>query len=685
MQKILKIFFFLPLVLIIILSAVLGFAYLTFDNDDYRKGLVSLVNNLSDYQIEIEEPLRLQIAWRPALTAAVVKLKLPGELEALVFHDLDLVLTPAALLHGELELKVAGLIDDRATLEWLLPQGLYVLNRVKLSGQVTATGAKLRINDFKAQGSNPQGVDVAVAGDGLIEDFSALQPFFQLDLEIKLVSPDSRSLADYLPDDLPELGPARGSLRLVGVSPEALGVEDIALDFGSDDGFSLRAEGRIGKIPLAPGTINSDIDLKLKGLAAKTENLNALLDISLPEAGVIMCSGSLQGTSSELQFKDFKLNFGKNVLEADFTANFVAKSPKFAGQVKARKLYLDDFLAKSSSVPEADPKAPVPPVDAAKKPAKKPHPKEPLFSRQPFSLEALRNFDCDVDIDISVDQVLGFKEVLKDIAIGLKINGDRLNIDPVSFIFEGGYVKASLIMDELAAGHEVVLKGAIDDLDLVDTLRIFGVDSVVTGKLTINVDLHSHGLSSHELAANLGGNLDMALEDGQVPSHTLNLIAVDMLGWSFRRMLMKKKYADINCGILSLLAESGVLGCRAFILESPSLRITGAGSVDLEGETCDLVLYPKKKRNFLAVVTPVTIRGNLQDPTVRAIPAIKAASLYGGLVVAPQFFLPAIGVNYLWEMVTKDKGGVQSPCFEYLQQPQQQQQPKTQPSPGSQN
>ncbi|MEA1922531.1 MAG: AsmA family protein [Pseudomonadota bacterium] len=673
MQKILKILFFLPLVLIIILTAVLGFAYLTFDDDDYRKGLVSLVNNLSDYQIEIEEPFKLQFSRRPALTAAGVKLKLPGEPEALRFRDIDIVLTPAALLRGELELEVAGLVDDRATLEWLLPQELYILNRVKLSGQVTATGARLRINDFKARGSNPQGLDVEVAGGGLIEDFSAMQPFSQLDLLIKIVSPDSRSLKGYLPDDLPELGPTRGSLRLVGVSPEALGVEDIALDFGSDDRFSLRAEGRIGKIPLAPGTINSAIELKLKGLASRTEDLNKLLDISLPETGIIMCSGRLQGTSNELLFKKFKLNFGKNALEANFTGSFAADRPKFSGQVKAQKLYLDDFPLKSSTLPEAESKAPLEPGAATAKPAKKNFNQEPLFSRQPFSLEALRKFDCDVDIDISVEQVLGFKDVLKDFEIGLKIHGDRLNIDPVSFVFEGGYVKASLLMDELAAGHEVALKGALDDLDLVETLSMFGVDSVVTGKLTITVDLHSHGLSPYELATNLSGNLDMALEGGQVPSHTLNLIATDMLGWSFRRMLMKKKYADINCGILSLMAESGVLGCRAFILESPNLRITGAGSVDLIDETCDLVLYPKKKKNFLAIVTPVTIKGDLQAPKVRAIPARKAALLYGGSLVVPQLFLPAVGANYLWEMVTKDKGGVQSPCFEYLHQPQQQQ------------
>ena len=149
------------------------------------------------------------------------------------------------------------------------------------------------------------------------------------------------------------------------------------------------------------------------------------------------------------------------------------------------------------------------------------------------------------------------------------------------------------------------------------------------------------------------------------------LIAVDMLGWSLHRAMMKKKYADISCAILGLEAENGVLECRTFILEAPIIRITGAGTVDLTTEICDLTLYPKKKKKLWATVTPVTIKGPLRKPTVRAIPVKTAAILYGGALLAPQFFLPAIGLNYLWEMVSKDKDGVQSPCFEHLQQQSQ--------------
>jgi hypothetical protein len=45
-------------------------------------------------------------------------------------------------------------------------------------------------------------------------------------------------------------------------------------------------------------------------------------------------------------------------------------------------------------------------------------------------------------------------------------------------------------------------------------------------------------------------------------------------------------------------------------------------------------------------------------------------ALCGGALLAPQFFLPAIGLNYLWEKVSKDKEGAKSPCFKYLNKQQ---------------
>ncbi len=670
MRKSLKIFLVLLFVLIFSVTAALALVFLTFDDDDYRRGLVSLVNTLTDYRIEIEDPFTLRLSQEPALAAAAVRVLLPGKPEELIFHKVDLVLTPAALLQGQIQLEVAGLVADPASLKWLLPRELYALNSVSLAGQVTATDSELSIREFKAWGSNPQGVKIDVAGAGLINDFSAPQPFSELDLLINVVSPDSCSLKGYLPDDLPELGPVHGSLRLVAVSDSELAVEEIDLDFGMPDKLSLKAEGRIAKIPVAPGTINTGIDLKLTVQAPQTEDIGRLLDQPLPEVGALAITGRVQGSGKEFQVEKFKLSFGRTVIGADLKVSFAGKVPEVDGQIAVQTLYLDDFLPQLVASQTTEAKDSVENSNSTENPDGKNLHDEPLFSQQPFPLlDWLHDLDC--DIDITIDRVIGFQKMLRNFELGVKIKNDTLSIDPVVFVFDGGYVKASLLMDDIEAVPEIALKCAVDDLDLVDALSSFDLSSPVTGKLTVNADLHSRGISAHELVTNLNGRFEVALEEGRVPSHTLNLVAVDMLGWSFRRALMKQKYADINCGILGLQVDKGVLECRTFILEAPSLRITGAGTVDLTTETCDLTLYPKKKKKFWATVTPVTIKGPLRNPTVRAIPVKMVAILYGGSLLAPQFFLPAIGLNYLWEMVSKDKNGVQSPCFEHLLQQSQ--------------
>ena len=650
-------------------SAALAFVNLTFDDENYRQGLVDLVNSLTDYHVEIEEPFTFRLSRESQLAAGVVKIRLPGESEKLVFRKVNLGLTPAALFKGELRLELSSRVDDPASLKWLLPEGLYPLQTVDFVGELTTGRNGLWVRDFKAWGTNPQGMEVKVVGSGLIDDFSQLQPFSRLDLLINVVSPKSRSFKDFLPEGLPELGPVRGSLRLISVSDSELGVEDIALDFGEPENFSLKAEGRIARIPLAPGTINSGIELILVSRAAQSEDLNTLLKFSLPELGAIAISSRIQGSSQDFQVNDLKLNFARTLIEADLKVSLAGKVPGVSGKVVTPVLYLDDFLPQLLVAQASQAELATGNSDLSEESLAKNLKRESFFSHDPFPvLGTFHEIDC--DIDVSIDKVVGFQELLRDFKLGVEIKDAILSIDPVTFLFDGGYVKASLLMDDVEGVPEIALKCAVDDLDLVKALGTFDLSSPATGTLTVNVDLQSRGVSPHEMVSNLKGRFEAALEKGRVPSHMLNLVATDMLGWSFRRTLMKQNYADISCGILGLKADKGVLECRTFILEAPSLRITGAGTVDLANELYDLTLYPRKKKKFWATVTPVTIKGPLQKPKVRAIPVKTVALLYGGSLLAPQFFLPAIGLNYLWEMVSKDKDGIQSPCFEHLQSQQ---------------
>ena len=755
MRKSIKIILLLLAGIIITLGAVSGFIIATFDSHDYREKLIALVNSTTDYQLEIIEPFTADISMRPSFSVAAVKIIIPDNPKPLQISNLKLKLLPATLIHGELQMQVAGVIADPDSLKLLLPEELYVVDSITLAAQIVADGSELKFADLKLKVANDQGLEIDISGAGLIEDFSAPQPFAELDLRLKISAPDSRSLKGYLPDNLPELGQVRGHLNLVAVSDQDLAARKINLTFDrADNGLKTTVTGEIARIPVDPDTPNSGIDLNLELRSPDTGTISKLLRQPLPEIGPlqvktrfrgnkkefaienlefhagssgaleIKSSGSLSFTDSgtdpalnlkqidltfaasapagtrlptfsktagnnfkvpdsgpltmtlklsgdrkKIALNDFSATFGKTAIKADLEIILTGKRPYLTGKISSRTVHFHDIIVslrddseKQSTTPQN--------LSKQKKPAAAKTDKTPLLSRQPIPRDWLHQIDC--DIDLNIDEITGLQKGLHDLRFGLQLEEGKLRVDPAAFVFEGGHAKFSLLIDDRnsATLPEIELKADVDDLGLKGLMEFLGLDSKISGKLTAHTELKSRGLSLHELATNLDGPFDVVLEEGLIPSQYLKLIAVDFLGWSFDQLLLQNRYAEISCGILALDAKKGLLTCKAFILESPNLIITGAGTLNLETETCDLTLYPKKKRKFWALVTPVNINGPIQDPQVVSIPVTTAALLYGGALLAPQFFLPAIGLNYLWEKVSKDKEGVKSPCFEYLQQHQ---------------
>ncbi|MCK5679788.1 hypothetical protein KAI46_03140 [bacterium] len=101
----------------------------------------------------------------------------------------------------------------RKSLKWILPKELSALSSVTLAEEIIVDSSELSFTDLRVSGSNAQGLEIKITGLGRIEDFSNLQPFSDLNLAIRVSSPDSHSLQGYLPGNLSELGPVRGSLR----------------------------------------------------------------------------------------------------------------------------------------------------------------------------------------------------------------------------------------------------------------------------------------------------------------------------------------------------------------------------------------------------------------------------------------------------------------------------------------
>ncbi|UCD36309.1 MAG: hypothetical protein JSU90_05630, partial [Nitrospiraceae bacterium] len=95
--------------------------------------------------------------------------------------------------------------------------------------------------------------------------------------------------------------------------------------------------------------------------------------------------------------------------------------------------------------------------------------------------------------------------------------------------------------------------------------------------------------------------------------------------------------------------------------DTPEVRSLGKGTVNLRDETIDLVIQPKPKKGQIGGSSPVTLTGPLNRPSVRKLPFIEAARLFGEIFM-PYAFLPARALGYVWYLMKNDKDE-ESPCL----------------------
>ncbi|NPA24907.1 MAG: AsmA family protein, partial [Deltaproteobacteria bacterium] len=544
----------------------------------------SLVHKMTGYRLELKGFRASGSILHPSLEAETIGIKAPETDPKLVFDRVRLTLDPAALLRGELATEFDAKLSDPSTLAELLPEELAAITNLDISGRAGLGINSTRLDNIILFGRNRQGLRIRAEGDGRINDFSAPQPFSRLALRIKIASPDTRTLAGYLPDDFPELGPVRGSLRLEARSATALAVDRIAMVFGKNSSLRLEIKGKIADIPVAPDTPNRGIELSVNcsapaaskiGLTAK----NRKILWRIPRSGPLEARFTISRKQKKTRIENLKIDLGRSRFTAELElTGETGTACRFSGWIVAPKIQLDELTTLLGESPEKENAAGETPSPApALRPGKGEKPRKPIFGTQTFSLDWLDK--CQGGLDIRIGEIISPAGSLRNLELSMKIDDRRLVVNPLSLDYEGGHARAIIEIDNRLQPPGMKLKYKIDDLDLQGAiLSGFGYNSPLTGKLTSISELESRGASPHELAANLNGRIAMALENGRIPAHLLDLIAVDMLGWSFHRTLMNKKYAPISCGVLGLEIKQGTATCKTFVLEAPSLKITGTGT-----------------------------------------------------------------------------------------------------------
>lgn len=248
------------------------------------------------------------------------------------------------------------------------------------------------------------------------------------------------------------------------------------------------------------------------------------------------------------------------------------------------------------------------------------------------------------------------------------LSSGRLRVSPARFVYPDGKLELELLLDatqvpklSLSAFGENINPWLALDMAESDKRDTFNAD------LDIEVAVTSFGNSMHDLASHLDGYLYVNLNNGKIRKSIIDLVFLDVAGWSFGK-IKRKKHVDINCGIADVTINKGMITTRAFLIDSANLAVAGQGSIDLGRETIDYALLPKKKTKLIHRANPVKINGTLNNPSTTVIPWKSAASTYGGLLFGPYIFAGQFAADVVMGAITKKVGRLKetkSPCIEY--------------------
>jgi uncharacterized protein involved in outer membrane biogenesis len=258
-----------------------------------------------------------------------------------------------------------------------------------------------------------------------------------------------------------------------------------------------------------------------------------------------------------------------------------------------------------------------------------------------------------------VDELEGKNVAFRDFHVALTLEDGRFHISPLTLTYAEGSISGDATVDATTDRPKVIVKVTAEDINIGSLLAHAHQPIIAEGMLTFVVDIKGTGISSHQLASTLNGEIALAVENGKT-KRALDFIAPDAtdLVTGIRSM---KDYIDLNCLLMRFIFADGLGTSQIIRVDTALTEVEGAGRIDLtkKPETIELVLNPKKKKRRFGLSSPAHIRGPLRNPSVRKIPAKEAANLAAEITL-PFVFLPVRGLGYLHYMMSKDKDG--TPC-----------------------
>ena len=238
--------------------------------------------------------------------------------------------------------------------------------------------------------------------------------------------------------------------------------------------------------------------------------------------------------------------------------------------------------------------------------------------------------DLDLQVGIEIEKVVGQAGVSR-VSSELVSKDGKADFGPLEFSYGGGYFKIAASVDFIDAPQTVRVTGATSGWDLGDILDGVGAGIKAHGKLNARFDLTGRHDSPRDFVNSMSGSVTVSMVDGAIASSLLELAGLGLFPWLFSEEL-RQGYTSIVCAVAPLSVSSGKATSNAMVVETKSVQLVVAGSVDWAQDRISLRGEPRPVGRPLGRSPwPFEVTGRMSNPDFR----IRHNSILESIFSAP--------------------------------------------------
>ncbi|MCR4379033.1 MAG: AsmA family protein [Rhodospirillales bacterium] len=426
----------------------------------------------------------------------------------------------------------------------------------------------------------------------------------------------------------------------------------------SAPGLNATLKGGVDQ-PQAGLKVNVDVNLSVSDGAT----LATLAGVELPNVDGLTAAAKIQGGGDRYGFNAIDVRVGGSDLGGDVVVTLAGQRPRVTGKLTSKVLDLGQMfgIEEIKTTPGGS--------------------EEKMFDATPLPLDVLEIMDA--ELDVQAGQIKLASLAFNTVQARVKLDGGKLDVAPLSLIFEEGDINGALHVDSQTLKITSTAKG----LDIGRVLKAFGKDEIMSLAVNGKINVSSTGDSMHQWMRNMNGSVQFSGRDGRLNHDTVNSLAQNltvMLPW-----VQHKDASVISCMVANWPIKVGEATAETVLMDTPGFSVAVTGNVDLGGELLHLTIIPRAKSSGLtSFAVPVRVKGALSAPYMDVDPGDALKGTVGNIFMVPgNLFGDLLGI------AGQNNGAANAndPCFKALsggnskptqapplqQQPQQQLRPTT--------